>query len=126
VVEDNSVNLMLARAVLEKAGYEVDGAGSARDAMERLATGAPDLILIDIQLPGVDGIALARWLKSGPATARIPLVALSAHAMQRQIDSALAAGCEAYITKPINTRTFARTVATVLESRETASGERGD
>jgi CheY-like chemotaxis protein len=106
VVEDNEANQLLASAVLELAGYQVELAASAREAMERLAANQPDLILMDVQLPGEDGLGLTRRLKADPKTAMIPIVALTAHAMVGDREQALAAGCAGYIAKPINTRTF--------------------
>jgi two-component system, cell cycle response regulator DivK len=110
VVEDNEANQLLASAVLELAGYRVELAASAREAVERLTTNQPDLILMDVQLPGEDGLGLTRRLKADPKTAMIPIVALTAHAMVGDREEALAAGCVGYIAKPINTRTFGEQV----------------
>ncbi len=106
VVEDNEANQLLVRAVLELEGYEVTLAGSAQDALEEMSSGAPDLILMDVQLPGQDGLSLTRRLKADPATSAIPVVALTAHAMPGDRELALEAGCRGYISKPIDTRTF--------------------
>jgi CheY-like chemotaxis protein len=106
VVEDNEANQLLASAVLELAGYRVELAASAKEAVERLTANQPDLILMDVQLPGEDGLGLTRRLKADPTTAMIPIVALTAHAMVGDREQALAAGCAGYIAKPINTRTF--------------------
>jgi CheY-like chemotaxis protein len=106
VVEDNETNQMLVRAVLELHGFGVSVAGSAAEAWEELRRGTPDLILMDIQLPGQDGLSLTRKLKAEPATAGIPVVALTAHAMSGDREVALDAGCAGYIAKPIDTRTF--------------------
>jgi CheY-like chemotaxis protein len=106
IVEDNEANQLLASSVLEREGYRVEVAASAREAVERLASNQPDLILMDVQLPGEDGLALTRRLKTDPKTAMIPIVALTAHAMVGDREEALAAGCAGYIAKPINTRTF--------------------
>lgn len=106
LVEDNEVNQMLTSAVLERDGYRVQVAGSAEEAMECLARDIPTLILTDVQLPGQDGLQLTRTLKSTAATANIPIVALTALAMVGDRESALAAGCDGYISKPIDTRLF--------------------
>jgi CheY-like chemotaxis protein len=118
VVEDNSVNQLLALSVLEREGYWVDLAANAAEAMSRLAARAPDLILMDIQLGGDDGLELTRRLKADPATAMIPIVALTALAMAGDREQTLAAGCAGYISKPINTRTFPALVRSYLRPVE--------
>lgn len=122
VVEDNPANQLLAGAVLERDGFTVDLADSAASALQSLAEHRPDLILMDIQLPGEDGLALTRELKSRPATAQIPVVALSAHAMAGHRQEAMAAGCAGYITKPIDTRIFVHQVKAFLAATSTQSG----
>lgn len=114
VVEDNEANQMLARAVLEMNGYRVEIAASAQEAQNVLRTIVPDLILMDIQLPGLDGLSYARQLKADPATSRVPIVALTAHAMHGDRDLALAAGCAGYIAKPIEVSKFADQVRQFL------------
>ena len=114
VVEDNPANLVLTQALLRRAGHRVAGAGSATEATERLREALPDLILMDIQLPGEDGLSLTRRLKADPRTAAIPVVALTAHAMSGDSAEALAAGCSGYITKPIDTRAFPEQVGSFL------------
>lgn len=106
VVEDNEANQLLARAVLEMEGFRVAIAGSAPEAQDVLRDCAPDLILMDVQLPGEDGLSLTRRLKADPATRAIPVVALTAHAMMGDRELALKAGCAGYIAKPIDTRTL--------------------
>lgn len=115
VVEDNETNQMLVRAVLEKDGYRVALAGSADEAWEEVRQDAPGLILMDVQLPGQDGLSLTRELKADPITAGIPVVALTAHAMNGDRELALEAGCAGYIAKPIDTRTFAGQVRQFLD-----------
>ena len=110
LVEDNEANQMLARAVLELDGFEVRVAGSADEARAELRTGTPSLILMDVQLPGEDGLSLTRELKADPFTASIPVVALTAHAMSGDRALAVDAGCQGYIAKPIDTRTFGKEV----------------
>ena len=116
IVEDNEANRLLAGAVLEREGYRVEMAGNAQDALDMLAIGSPDLILMDVQMPGMDGLTLTRRLKSNTRTADIPVVALTALAMTGDRELTLEAGCSGYISKPINTRTFAAEVARFLSS----------
>lgn len=114
VVDDNEFNLALTRAVLERAGYEVEAARSADDAIDQIQRRRPQLVLMDVQLPGRDGLDVTRELKAEPATADIQIVALTAHAMVGDQGTALAAGCSGYIGKPIDTRTFAEQVGRYL------------
>ncbi len=114
VVEDNEANQLLVQAVLELEGYQVELAGSAPEALDQLHASAPDLILMDVQLPGEDGLTLTRQLKADPATREIPVVALTAHAMAGDRELALKAGCVGYIAKPIDTRTFGAEVRRYL------------
>ena len=105
LVEDHPMNRKLFRDILEMQ-FQVVEAGSAEEALERLATVIPDLILLDVQLPGMDGLSLARQLKSDPERAHVPIVGLSAHAMSRDVEQAREAGCVDYITKPITDDPF--------------------
>ena len=107
VVEDNETNQMLTVAVLERDGYRVMVAGNTEEARHRLESETPQLILMDIQLPGEDGLAFTRQLKRNPATRPIPVVAMTAHAMQGDAELAMKAGCSGYIAKPIDTRALA-------------------
>jgi two-component system, cell cycle response regulator DivK len=111
VVDDNPVNLKLARVLLAAAGHEVRTAGDAEEALDVLRVWHPALILMDLQLPGMDGLTLTRQLKDDPATRDIVVVALTAYAMKGDDEKAYASGCAGYITKPLDTRTFADTVA---------------
>jgi CheY-like chemotaxis protein len=113
VVEDHPINVKLVSLLLEGT-YEVATAGDADEALSVLQTFHPDLILMDIQLPGMDGLELTRRLKSDPRTRGIVIVALTAYAMKGDEDKALAAGCSGYITKPLDTKTFAKQVADYL------------
>jgi CheY-like chemotaxis protein len=106
VVDDNDGGLLLATAVLQREGFRIDSAGSSEEVLERLRVRLPDLILMDVQLPGQDGLSLTRQLRADPVTSGIPIVALTAHAMASDRDDALAAGCAGYISKPIDTRTL--------------------
>jgi CheY-like chemotaxis protein len=116
LVEDNEVNQLLTASVLEREGFAVDIAASSVEALEMLRSLAPDLILMDIQLPGLDGLSFTRTLKADPSTEPIPIVALTAHAMNGDREQSLAAGCVGYISKPIDTRSFGRQVREYLSS----------
>jgi CheY-like chemotaxis protein len=102
IVDDNAQNLKLARVVLANEGFDVQTASNAEDALQLLRTVTPRLILMDIQLPGMDGLELTRRLKADPATRAIRVIALTAYAMKGDDEKAFAAGCDGYITKPID------------------------
>jgi len=121
VVEDNEVNQLLTASVLEREGFAVAVASTPQQAMELLAVHQPDLILMDIQLPGMDGLALTRRIKADLATANITIVALTAHAMTGDRELTLAAGCAGYVSKPIDTRTFGDQVREFLARTVPAS-----
>jgi CheY-like chemotaxis protein len=114
VVEDNPMNMELARDVLEASGHRVRGVASAGEALQVLQESLPDLILMDIQLPGLDGLELTRTLKQDPRTKEIIVVAMTAHAMRGDRERILEAGCSGYIAKPIDTRALSREVARLL------------
>lgn len=115
VVEDNPLNMELVCEVLEAHGYEVWQAMAAAEALERLTAGRPDLILMDIQLPGLDGLALTRRLKQDPTTRDIQVVALTAHVMKGDRERILEAGCCGYIPKPIDIKELTSQVARFLQ-----------
>lgn len=117
VVDDNEAGQLLVCTVLQLEGFRVDSAGSAEQVLERLNLRMPDLILMDVQLPGQDGLSLTRKLKADPATAAIPIVALTAHAMAADREQALAAGCAGYISKPIDTRTLGDQIRELLSAQ---------
>lgn len=100
VIEDNAANLKLAELVLKSAGHAVLLAESAESGIALVRERMPDLVLMDIRLPDMDGIAATRILKSDPATAPIPLIALTAFAMKGDEERILVAGCDAYLSKP--------------------------
>ena len=120
VVEDNALNLELVTDLLEAAGYTVCHAITADEAFRAAFELSPDLILMDVSLPGLDGLAATRVLKTDPATRHLTIVALTAHAMKGDEALALRAGCAGYLAKPIDTRTFAAKVAAFID----ASGSR--
>jgi two-component system, cell cycle response regulator DivK len=111
VVDDNLANLKLARLLLTAEGHETRTATDAEQAIKLLETFTPKLILMDIQLPGMDGLELTRMLKSNPATAKIVIVALTAYAMRGDEEKARAAGCDGYIAKPIDVNTLPGIIA---------------
>jgi CheY-like chemotaxis protein len=115
IIDDHPVNLELAKVLLVLEGYEVHTAGDAETALLLLPELLPDLILMDVQLPGMDGLELARRVKADPRLRNARIVALTAYAMKGDEEKALAAGCDGYLSKPIDTRTFPKIVASFLE-----------
>jgi CheY-like chemotaxis protein len=115
IVDDNPTNLKLALCVLELEGYLVDQAVDAEQAMIFLRDTVPDLIFMDISLPGMDGLTLTRKLKAEDRFKHVPIVALTAYAMKGDKENALNAGCDGYIAKPIDTRTFPAQAAVYLQ-----------
>jgi len=114
IVEDNPGSLMLATVALEIEGFAVAGAETAAQARLVLAHATPDLILMDIQLPDADGLEFTKELKADPATAGIPVIALTAHAMPLHERAARAAGCVGFIAKPWTPEALSRDVRAVL------------
>jgi CheY-like chemotaxis protein len=115
LVEDNPMNRRVSEFLLRARGYIVDEAKDAREAFARLKEHRPDLILMDLQLPGLDGYAATRIIKGDDATRGVPVVALTAYAMSGDAERALKAGFDGYITKPIDPDDFHATVARYLE-----------
>jgi CheY-like chemotaxis protein len=128
VVEDNDMNMQLVEFLLEEGGYDIVKAASGEEALEitrnaaaeealeitRNAAAAPDLILMDIHLPGMDGLSVVRAMKGDDRTRRIPILALTAHAMRGDKDRFLEAGCDGYISKPIDVKTFISSIEQYL------------
>jgi len=114
VVDDNPTNLKLAMCVLELEDYQVDQAIDAEQALVFLRDIVPDLILMDISLPGMDGLTLTRMLKDQDRFKHVPIVALTAFAMKGDEERAREAGCDGYIAKPIDTRAFPMQIAGYL------------
>ncbi len=106
VIEDNETNLYLVRFMLEKSGYEVIEAREGAVGVELAIKEKPDLIIMDIQLPDIDGLEATKRIRASEAAAGIPIVALTSFAMAADREKALAAGCMSYIEKPINPDTF--------------------
>ncbi len=115
IIEDNAMNLTLVEFLLEQAGYATRSARDAEAGLVIAAAWCPDLILMDIQLPGMDGLEATRRLKCDVTTRSIPIIALTALAMNGDEARIRAAGCDGYVAKPIDYRVFLETVATHLE-----------
>jgi CheY-like chemotaxis protein len=115
IVDDNAANAALLTFLLKKRGYDVRTAVSAQEALALLDELEPRLIMMDIQLPGMDGLELTRRLKADSRTAHILIVALTAYAMKGDEARARAAGCDEYVTKPIDTRKLPGFIAGLLE-----------
>jgi CheY-like chemotaxis protein len=114
LVEDNEMNRdMLSRRLLRK-GYEVSIAVNGNEAVESTRTERPDLVLMDISLPGIDGWEATRRLKSDPATKSIPVIALTAHALSTDREKSIAAGCDEYETKPIDLASLTNKIESLL------------
>jgi CheY-like chemotaxis protein len=116
IVEDNPLNMELAADLLEVAGYEVLQATTAERGIQLARSLLPDLILMDTSLPGMDGLQATQILKSDAGTQNIPVISLTANAMKGDEQTALAAGALAYVTKPIDTRTFVKDISRFLEN----------
>jgi len=117
IVDDNAANLKLMNFVLSSSGYDVHTATDGETALALLEAWHPRLILLDLQLPGINGFEVARRLKGAPETRGIVIVAVTAYAMTGDEQRALDAGCDHYLTKPVDTRALPGFVARLLESR---------
>jgi CheY-like chemotaxis protein len=117
VVDDNELNLKLLRVVFLGEGYDVATARDADEALASLEQRTPRLILMDIQLPGTDGLELTRRIKADPRFTAVPVVAVTSYAMKGDRERALAAGCAEYVTKPIDTRALPHLIAKLLAER---------
>lgn len=118
VVDDYGMNLELAEALLESEGYVVRTASSAGEALEAIAGGfQPEVILVDIQMPWMDGLELSRRLRSNPALRRVIIIALTSYTSVGDEEQILAAGCDGYIPKPIDTRSFRPLLREALAQR---------
>jgi CheY-like chemotaxis protein len=117
VVEDNDMNMQLVEYLLEEGGYQIVKAASGEDALSIARSGDPvDLILMDIHLPGIDGLSVVREMKTDDRTKSIPILALTAHAMRGDRDRFLEAGCDGYISKPIDVKTFLTSIRSYLHA----------
>ena len=122
IFDDNPYNVKLASFVLERAAFIIEAVLDSTLAMACVAAFRPDLILMDIQMPKIDGLELMRCLKADPALCRIPVVAFTAYAMHGDQDKLLAAGCDGYLSKPINVATFADEVRALLAPKPVPTG----
>lgn len=117
IVDDNPPNLKLARVILVSEGYEVETATDAEEALQAVERSKPALILMDLQLPGMDGLELTRRLKSDPRYRDVIVIALTAYAMKGDDEKAFRAGCDGYVSKPIDTQALPKTIAARLAGR---------
>ncbi len=123
IIEDNEQNLYLETFILEKHGHEVRAARDGAEGIKLAEAIRPELILLDIQLPVMDGYAVAGELRRNPALTRTPIVAVTSYAMAGDRDRALAAGCDGYIEKPINPDTFLDEVLACLPDGPAAAAD---
>lgn len=117
-IEDNEQNLYLVTFILEAKGYEVFQARSGEEGLRLAKQCDPEIILLDIQLPEMDGYEIANRLRRNPGLAKIPLVAVTSYAMAGDRDKALASGCDGYIEKPINPETFVAQIEQYLREKD--------
>jgi len=118
IIEDNLLNLELATDLLEANGFVVWSARTAEEGLRLAREFMPDLVLMDFSLPGMDGLAATRILKNNPLTSQLTVVGLTAHAMKGDEEIALDAGCDGYLTKPFNTRSFISNVTKYIEAAD--------
>lgn len=118
VVEDNPANLVLVEEILKTSGYRTIGATSAEEAQEMIEERLPDLILLDIRLPGMDGTTFVRKLRSLPSTQDLPIIALTAQAMPDEVAIGMAAGFDAYVVKPVQRTALLQVVQDALARRK--------
>jgi CheY-like chemotaxis protein len=116
IIEDNLLNLELAKDLLEANGFVVYSARTAEEGLRMAREILPDLVLMDFGLPGMDGLGATKVLKANPATRQLTVVGLTAHAMKGDEEIALQAGCDGYLTKPIQTRTFTESIKRFIAS----------
>src|ERR1700733_3440703 len=126
VIDDNAANLKLVCDILECEGYSVDRATDAEAALVKVTASRFDLVLTDVGLPGMDGLALTRILKANELTRRVPVIAVTAFAMKGDDQRAIKAGCDGYITKPIDTRRLVKQIEGYLSGGARRAGHNGD
>ncbi len=115
VVEDNEKNMYLISYIIEKIGHQAIKAATGEEGVETAIRELPDLILMDIQLPGIDGLETARRIRQSKADGKIPIIALTSHALSGDRERLMAAGCSGYIEKPINPETIRQDIEKYLE-----------
>jgi CheY-like chemotaxis protein len=118
IVDDNPIDLKLVGELLEIKGFRTERVSDAEQAQRMLTRMLPDLILVDIALPGMDGLTFTRLLKADPRLAHVPVVALTAFAMRGDDQRAQASGCDAYLTKPVSARQFSDQIVEILDAAE--------
>jgi CheY-like chemotaxis protein len=118
VIEDNPTHSKLSRVVLSAAGHTVDAVEEAEQALSAIKRDKPDIILLDMALPGMDGLTLVGKLRADPETRTIPIVVVTSYPDRFTKNDVLAAGCESYVIKPIDTRTFAGLVSEIALARQ--------
>lgn len=124
VVEDTPLNLELITEVLEHAGHTVLAATTAADGLLLARTALPDVVLMDLRLPGMDGYAATRQLRQDPALHHLPVIAITAQAMRGDDAAAIAAGCDAYLSKPINVASIAADIVRIVEQKRASRATR--
>jgi len=117
IVEDNEINMKLIRAVLKAKGFILVEARDGEEALKSVVSERPDIILMDIQIPKVDGLEVTRRIRDMDDLRDRPIIALTAHAMEGDREKILEAGCDGYIAKPINTRTFIDEIESILSRK---------
>jgi CheY-like chemotaxis protein len=117
VIDDSAANLKLLRVLLLTEGFRVSTATNAAEALALVASELPDLVLTDVQLPDLNGLELTRRLKTDPRSASVPVVAVTAYAMSGDKERALSAGCDAYVSKPIDTRALPGLLRSLLQAK---------
>lgn len=118
IVEDNEINMKLIRTILKSKGYLLVEARDGEEALQSIVMERPDLILMDIQIPKIDGLEATRKIRAMEDLKDTLIIALTAHAMEGDKEKILDAGCDGYIAKPINTRTFISEIESIIRSRE--------
>ena len=126
VVEDNELNMKLVRGLIKIGKYRMLEATDAESGIQLIREQRPDLVLMDIQLPGMDGLSATKIITEDPSIKDIPIVALTSYAMQGDEEKALAAGCRGYIAKPIETRKFLNTISQYLNGDKLQRQSRRD
>ena len=115
IVEDNDMNLDMLSRRLKRKGYDIVAARDGKDGVDQARSSKPDLILMDIQLPGMDGLTATRIIKTDPVIKHIPVVAFTSFAMDGDEEKAIVVGCTGYITKPVDTKNFLKTLESFLK-----------
>ncbi|MFC2019437.1 response regulator [Chloroflexota bacterium] len=118
IVEDNSQNMRVIQMALRRLGYTFLEASDGEAGMAAAIQEKPDLIIMDVQLPKMDGLEITRRLREMPEFSQVPIIAITAYAMKGDMERALAVGCDAYLTKPINTRELPKVIVELLANRQ--------